>query len=330
MLMRGKRIHASRRSFIYGMVFLAVAFAVYAPVGLALKPGEVSLTEERLAGLRAIAAMDPDKKVRNPDYLAEKFLSPEFWFFGLLTKDYVRTKQFIEAYGINAYYMANAMTWHIDGILQSMAANAVKQVVHIGAGFDSRPYRFGETMHDVQFFEVDQPATLNQKTRMVKAIFGELPDNVTYIPFDYRSKPVFDVLTRAGYDQRLKSLFVWEATTVLTDRTIVDNTLQSIARRSAFGSEVVFDYVPDAVVNGDFSKYPGARYEVVQCRVKGEPWKFGIAEGQTVDFMARRGLRVISDLGTKDLAGRYLVKSDGSLDGTPTPYRRIVHAVVSE
>ena len=117
---------------------------------------------------------------------------------------------------------------------------------------------------------------------------------------------------------------------MLTDRDVVDNTLRSIAKRSGPGSEVVFDYVLDAVVEGDFSKYPGARYEVVGSEAKEEPWKFGIAEGQTAEFVAQRGLRVISDLGAEELARKYLVKSDGSLDGRPTPYFRIVHAVVKK
>jgi methyltransferase (TIGR00027 family) len=307
---------------------LALAFTLYPAVSLALKPGEVSLTEERRAGLRAIAAMDHDEKVRNPDYLAEKFLPPEFWFFGLLTNDYTRTKEFIDAQRISAYYTANAMTWHIDGILRNMAESGMKQVVHIGAGFDSRPYRFGNKMTGVRFFELDQPATQNQKKKMVSAVFGKLPANVTYIPFDYRSKPVFDALKRAGYNQRRKTLFIWEGTTMLTDRAVVGNTLRSIAKRSGSGSEVVFDYVFDAVVKGDFSKYRGARYEVVESAAKGEPWKFGIAQGQAAEFVARRGLDVISDLGAEELAGKYLVKSDGSLDGKPTPYYRIIHAVV--
>lgn len=309
---------------------LALAFTLYPPVSLGLKPGEVSLAEERRAGFRAIAAMDPDEKVRNPDYLAGRLLPPEFWFFGLLTYDYTSTKKFIDAHRISAYYTANAVTWHIDAILQNMAERGVKQVVHIGAGFDSRPYRFGNKMPGVRFFELDLPATQDQKKKMVRAVFGKLPANVTYIPFDYRSKPFFDVLKRAGYNRRWETLFIWEGTTMLTDREVVDNTLRSIAERSGPGSEVVFDYVFDAVVRSDFSKYRGARYEVVESAAKGEPWKFGIAQGQTDEFVAQRGLNVISDLGADALAHKYLVRSSGSRDGMPTPYYRIVHAVVRD
>ena len=311
-----------------GTVLLALALAVHMPVSLALKPGEVSLTQELRAGWRAIAAMDPDAKVRNPDYLAEKFLPAEFWFFSLITKHHARTKAFVEAFRISAYYTANAVTWHIDGILRNMAENGVKQVVLIGAGFDSRPYRFGSRMSGVRVFEVDLSATLKQKQKMVRAAFGKLPANVTYIPFDYRSEPVFDALKAADYDQRLKTLFIWEGTTMLADPDIVDESLRSIAGRSGSGSELVFDYVFDAVVNGDYSKHPGAMHQVVRSGAKGEPWKFGIAEGRAAEFVTQRGLHVISDLGADELAVKYLVRSDGSLDGKPMPYCRIIHAAV--
>ncbi|MDJ0848523.1 MAG: SAM-dependent methyltransferase [Myxococcota bacterium] len=309
---------------------MALASTVHATVGLALEPGEPSLTQERRAGLRAIAAMDPDARVRNPDHLAERLLPAEFWLFGSFTRDYAKTREFVRTYQITDYYTVNAMTWHIDGILKEIAANGLEQVVHVGAGLDSRPYRLGEEMPGVRFFEVDQPATLDLKKARVRAVLGSLPGTVTYIPFDYRSHPVFASLGRAGFDPRRKTLFIWEGTTMLTDPKVVDETLRSIAQRSGPGSEVVFDYVLDAVVRGDFNRYGGARYEVVRSSIKGEPWRFGIAEGRAEEFVNRCGLDFVSDLGAGELASRYLVRSDGSLDGQPTPYWRVVHAAVSE
>ena len=46
--------------------------------------------------------------------------------------------------------------------------------------------------------------------------------------------------------------------------------------------------------------------------------------------LERRGFEVVSDLGAGELAGKYLLRSDGSLDGEPTPYWRVLHAVVRE
>ena len=169
---------------------------------------------------------------------------------------------------------------------------------------------------------------LNRKKEMVKAAFGGLPAEVTYIPVDYRAQAIFDSLKRAGYDENQKTLFIWEGVLQYTDRKVVDLTLRSIAKHSAPGSEVVFDYVFDEVVQGDFSKYRGARFMVVRLSAIGEPLRFGIAEGQANKFVTQRGLKVISDLGSKELAQKYLVRSDGSIDGKPTAYKRIMHAAV--
>ena len=294
----------------------------------ALKPGEVSLVAEMQAGFRAIAAMDPDEKVRNPDYLAEKFLTANFWFFGPLVKDYNKSRAFIKFYRADRYFTANAMTWHVDAILKGMAEKNLEQVVIIGAGFDSRPYRFGRQLANVHFFELDHPATLGRKIEMVKAAYGNLPDRVSYIAVDCRTQTGIDSMKRAGYDENKKTLFIWEGATPYTDREVVDHTLQFIARHSAPGSEVVFDYIFDEVVRGDYSRYRGARFMAVRLEANGEPLKFGIAEGQSHAFITQRGLKVISDWGAKELAKTYLVRSDGAIDGTPTAYVRVMHAMV--
>jgi len=314
--------------FVSCIVFTALIFSGHIPICQALKPGEVSLTAEQATGMRAVAAMDPDEKVRNPDYLAEKFLTPNFWFFGSLSKDYKKSRAVMKFYRINSYYSVNAFTKHIDGILQKNAAANLKQVVNIGAGFDSRPYRFGKQMPHVRFFELDQPATLNLKKEMVIATFGSLPSGLIYIPIDYRTRTIFDALKEAGYDENQKTLFIWEAVTQYTNRKIVDLTMRSIVRHSAPGSELVFSYIFDEVVRGDYSKYRGARFAAVRLTACGEPWKFGIAEGQAVGFVTQRGLKVISDLGSKELAQKYLVRSDGTIDGFPTAYGRLMHATV--
>lgn len=326
--MKMNRRHRPNPLLIFFIVLAVLVLSVSIPGSQALKPGEVSLVAEMQTGLRAIAAMDPDENVRNPDYLAEKFLTPNFWFFGPLVKDYNKSRAFIKFYRVSGYYTANAMTRHLDNILQEIAAKNLEQVVNIGAGFDSRPYRFGKLLPNVRFFELDQPATLSRKIEMVKGEFGELPAGVTYLPVDCRTQYIFESLKRAGYDENKKTLFIWEGATQYTDRKVVDFTLRSIAKHAASGSEVVFDYICDEVVRGDYSKYRGARFMAVRLTANGEPLKFGIAEGHSDEFITQRGFKVISDLGPKELAKEYLVRSDGSIDGTPTAFVRVMHARV--
>ncbi len=295
---------------------------------VALKPGEVSLVAEMNAGYRAIAAMDPDERVRNPDYMAQRLLPPNFWVLGPLLPDYKRSRMFIKVYRVNRYFTANALTRHIDGALERMEASGVTQVVNIGAGFDSRAYRFAKQMPKVKFFELDQPATLNAKMKRVKAVTGGLPRQVTYIPIDNRTQTVFKALKGAGYREDKKTLFIWESTSCFTERNVADQTLRSIARHAAIGSEVIFDYIVDEVVRGDYSRYRGARFAAVRLTANGEPWRFGIPEDQAEMFVTERGLKLISELGPKELANKYLVRSNGKIDGKPISWCRLIHARV--
>jgi methyltransferase (TIGR00027 family) len=202
-------------------------------------------------------------------------------------------------------------------------------VVIIGSGFDSRPYRFAKQMEKVRFYELDLPATQKRKQKILEDEFGRLPEAVTYIPINYRSQTFLDALKHAGYDENQKTLFIWEASMVFTERNIVENTLQSIAQNSAPESELVFGYVFDELVQGNYNRYMGAWYASVRLKAAGEPWTFGIPEGKANEFMVHLGFKVISDLGAKELAQKYLVRGDGEIDGKPTPFMRIMHAVVA-
>jgi hypothetical protein len=75
---------------------------------------------------------------------------------------------------------------------------------------------------------------------------------------------------------------------------------------------------------------PWARFQAVRMAAYGHPWKFGIAKDKAGEFVTSRGFEVISDLGSGELAQRYLVRSDGSVDGKPTPYFRIMRACVKK
>lgn len=297
---------------------------------IAAQLGDIPETDEFSAGLRAIAAMDPDEKIRNPDYLARQFLTPTFWFWSSLDEDYEKSKKLIQVYRIGAYYTSNACTKHIDAILKASAGRDLKQVVNIGAGLDSRAYRFREQMPAIRFFEVDMPVSVARKKELVGAALGQLPKNVAYVPVDYRSREIGGALRRAGYDEKGKTLFVWEGVTPYIDAASVDRILKFIADHAAPGSELVFDYIPDDVTRGDYQKYPRARFGAVRMIALGHPWKFGIALDKAGEFADSHGFSVVSDLGADDLAQRYLVRSDGTIDGKPTDFVRIMHAVVKK
>jgi methyltransferase (TIGR00027 family) len=203
----------------------------------------------------------------------------------------------------------------------------VKQVVILGAGYDSRAYRFTSVPKAVRFFEVDLPATQEEKKARVEKALGSIPQRVTYVPIDFNTQTLEKALTQAGYDPTAKTFFIWEGVTMYLNEHGVDTTLDFIARRSAPGSSVVFDYLLQSVIDGT-SENPECKRGAMRVARWGEPWLYGINPGTAREFCDKRGLLLLSDLGPDQLETLYLIGKDGRVDGPIARCARIMHAGV--
>ena len=300
------------------------------PATWAVESGMLSITAEGTTAARALFAQHPDPKVRNDDYLAMKMVAPEYWHYSLMNPDYKTGVLITKTFRFNTNYYVNARTKHMDALLKRAAEDGAVQVVNLGAGYDSRAYRFRKTMPAARFFEIDLPAMVQEKKRRLKLALGQVPEYVAYVPIDFNTQNIPDELKKAGYDPNRKTFFIWEGVTMYISGEAVDATLRFIASRSAAGSSVVFDYMPLGAVKGDFKIYPDVRRLSFWVSYRGEPFIFGIAEGESGSYVSKRGLKVISDLSPKDLEKRYLTRSDGSLDGPCCSAFRIMHAAVPQ
>jgi methyltransferase (TIGR00027 family) len=119
-------------------------------------------------------------------------------------------------------------------------------LVKLGAGYDSRAYRFD--LHQVKTFEVDHPATQQDKLEKVKAIFGESPRHVCYVPVDFNTKSAADRLLQFGFDPTLKTIFIWQGVSMYLTAQAVDNTLSFAMQCSGNESAVVFDFIYQEVL----------------------------------------------------------------------------------
>jgi hypothetical protein len=93
-----------------GWVLLGLALMASCAQTLATT-GKVSVTAESVCALRAAGAMHPDPKLRNPDYLAEKFVDEAFW-----RASPWRTNPALARHS-PTYFAVNARTHHIDALL---------------------------------------------------------------------------------------------------------------------------------------------------------------------------------------------------------------------
>jgi methyltransferase (TIGR00027 family) len=269
---------------------IVVALQLAAAV-VAREPKAPSKTAIWVAAGRAIGAKQPNEQYRNPDYLAIKFVGPRErailsdYPLDALDMDYATAMRTIR--DPDMVRSVNLRTHYFDAALQEALALNIRQIVILGAGFDSRGYRFADRLGTARFFEVDEPSTLEYKKMRVKEIFGALPPQVRYAPVDFTKDDLLTQLTKAGYAEQDPTLFIWEGVTYYLPERAVRDTLRFVRNHSATRSRIAFDYV----VAGHF-KIGNPNTTMARW---GEPFVFGFPGERASEYVRREGLDVVSD-----------------------------------
>src|SRR5215475_502318 len=113
-----------------------------------------------VAAARAFGSRDPDPSVRNPDLLADKLIGPDELE---LIRDHPLSKGLEQDYAEGSQNprivvfvgLMLLRTRFIDEALSRAVANGARQIVILGAGFDSRAYRFRNQLKGCKIIEVD-------------------------------------------------------------------------------------------------------------------------------------------------------------------------------
>jgi methyltransferase (TIGR00027 family) len=190
----------------------------------------------------------------------------------------------------------------IDDYLYKCLNSSTSQVVILGAGLDSRAYRDGLSKATV--FEIDHPATQSSKIRRMIKIFGKLPDHITYVPIDF-NRETLDKLFSYGFDKTAETLFIWEGVTPYITAEAVDATLAWIHANSATRSAIVFDYHLTIEAHSDPER---GLLSSLLSRLSGENKRvFSIAQGSIVDFLTKRGLSNVVEVGSEQLKSLYCI-----------------------
>jgi methyltransferase (TIGR00027 family) len=298
-----------------------IVCAALAGPAVAVNPGEVSGTAEATCAFRAIGAQHPDPRLRNADGFAGKICRSRM----PLPRDYAGARQYIDNSGdaYAAYFYVNARTHYIDAALTKAAAEGVTQAVILGAGFDTRAYRFRATHPQLRFYEVDLPATIGAKQERIKDVLGSLPDNVRYAPIDFNTQKLEDVLALLGYDAKQRAFFLLEGVVMYVNQPGNDATFRFMRRNSAPGSVVVYDYVLKDIIDGKYAGYYNATL-AISVATRGEPYVSGWTPAGHAAYVKKQGFRLVEDLDHKELTRRHLTGSDGKPDGRMIDWHRIV------
>jgi methyltransferase (TIGR00027 family) len=253
-----------------------------------------SSSAEGAAFLRAAESMKPEHRRVCYDPLAGNFLGSKknhFLSDTRLLKKFILDK---ERKTPGAFGCVAGRTRYIDDYLRDCIESGIEQLVILGAGYDSRPYRFHGLTGGVKVFELDRQATQKVKIERVVKLLGSLPDNVVYVIVDLEKEKPGEKLLENGYDRNLKTLFIWEGVTMYISAEAVDDTLAFAAANSGKGSSIIFNYISKSFLDGTYeSEYAGRLRKDLEG---GEPFRFSIDAGSIGAFLAERGFDLVKNV----------------------------------
>lgn len=128
-------------------------------------------------------------------------------------------------------------TQFIDDIVKSDSISGTRQVVVLGSGLDTRPWRLSWP-HGSQIWHVDRHDTVSYASQVLPPPAVDLSlVSVDLVEEDWR-----EALLDRGYDDTLPTLFVAEAVLLYLDAQAATDVVTQAAEIAGYGSSLVFTY----------------------------------------------------------------------------------------
>lgn len=186
----------------------------------------------------------------------------------------------------------------IEAKTKKALQQGMKQVVVIGAGFDTLAYRLHRLDPDVEWIEIDLPHTQAHK---IHAIRGLVEQNLQFLPADLSHEALDEVLlhhTRYQFNQ--PTLFIAEGVLMYLHEFEVKNLLQTISYCSDRGSVLIGSALKPQI-NGRLD-LEGTRWLIRSLSQRDEPYRWGITTHHLQHFLANHSFNLITTQDSHEIA----------------------------
>ena len=249
-------------------------------------PKNPSETAGVTAYLRAFAHEELYGGSRGGDWLARNFLPPE-WAASIETpqaRDHIRKHVMVPG----MYSYITARTANFDDHFQGVLLEEYSQIVILGAGYDTRAFRFDIDRRQSTVFELDAPATQLAKRQCLSRAGVAEPAGLRYGAVDFGDAGWSDTLESLGHTPSRATAFFLEGLLMYLEYEAVEKLFASMNRLAAPGSLVVFDAAARSVVDGTGTQY-GAREVMGRASEHGERFRSGIEPDGMEKFLYEKG-----------------------------------------
>ena len=196
---------------------------------------------------------------------------------------------------------------YMDDYSQRCMREGIRQVVLLGAGYDSRYLRL-DAFRLCRVFELDLPSTQVIKKTLTRRLLGRLPAHVTYVPINFAVDSITHKLMQAGFRRETPTLFIWEGVTLFLNEDIIVETLGRLAELGK-GNRLTFDFVPPELID-DSTGHQGNKTLLDLCSSINEPLTFGCHPARMHRLLAGTGYTNTHILSLQDASRMYCGTSD--------------------
>jgi len=181
----------------------------------------------------------------------------------------------------------------------------VKQLVILGAGLDSTAYRRQDLTDGLHVFEVDHPATQKWKQEQLTQANISVPDNLTYVAYDFENQTLNQALQVGGVKSDKMTVFTWLGVQMyLTDEAV--RATFSVTGQYPHGSEIVMDFMSPTYAFADKTAQDSVADLQAVVSKMGEPIQSQYYETDLEDLLKTAGFTSVNFLNAAWLIENYL------------------------
>lgn len=180
-----------------------------------------------------------------------------------------------------------------EGQVRESIGDGATQVLVLGAGYDTLGWRLAPEFPEVNFFEIDHPATARLKSKGIDEMGQH--DNLFLIAEDLGERKLEDVLKgNALWNQGAHTVIIAEGLVMYLPSEAVRELFCQCAAVTGINSRIAFSYIPTgADGRPDVGRWTGLMLWLQ--KVVGEPWLWSIRPEELWLFLEKTGWTDVSE-----------------------------------
>jgi len=205
--------------------------------------------------------------------------------------------------GMLLHYAARKL-WLEETAREALAAGC-RQLVVLGAGYDTLTLRLHRKFPGCFFLEIDHPATQAVKQAALKRR-GLPGENMLLLPLDLAREGLAEGVKRASeYRSEVDTLFIAEGLLMYLDAAEVARLLRFCREGGGPRARLAFTWM-EREADGRIAFRGQSRLVDGWLALRGEPFRWGIAREELPRYLAGQGFRLVSVASADTFRERYL------------------------